>query len=250
MKKLSLLLCFIVATSVQAQNYLVVTEDVPPLQIYKKGTLTGGISAELVSAIFKQAKLSADMEVYPWPRAYNMALTQKDTFIFSIIKSPERQDKFLWIANLYTLNANITKLKSSTDIKIDAPEDINNYKLGVSRGDYGEGYLKSLGLKEGVNLDLTLKHGNLWRLLYSKRVDAIFTNQVTAKSEIEKAGLDPSKASIAYKIKGLDSDIYLAANKLTDPKVIKQLQLAFKEIKTNGVYQKIIDKWQKQILLN
>lgn len=234
----------------QSQSLLVVTEDVPPLQIYNNGKLTGGMAVELVQAIFKQTNLTADIQVYPWPRAYQMALTQKNTLIFSITKSPERGDDFIWIGKLYSLQSNITKLKSATNIKITSPENINNYKLGVSRGDYGESYLKSIGLREGSNLHITIKHRNLWKLLYSNRVDAIFTNQVTAKSEIKQAGLDVNKAVIEYEIEGLASDIYLAANKSTDKNIISELQLAFQKIKNNGIYQKITKKWQKEFSFN
>ena len=244
------LLLFLLTSFAHSQSISVVTENVPPLQIYKEGKLVGGMAVELVQAIFEQAKLTADIQVYPWPRAYHMALSQKDTLIFSIIKLPERKDDFIWIGKLYSLQANITKLKSATDIKITSPQDINRYKLGVSRGDYGESYLKSIGLREGVNLHLTINHSNLWNLLYSNRVDAIFTNQVTAKSEIKEAILDVNKAVIAYKIEGLTSDIYLAANKHTDIKIITQLQLAFQVIKNNGVYQKITTKWQQEFSFN
>ncbi len=71
------LLLLLVTNCVQSQSLTVVTEDVPPLQIYKDGKLTGGLAVELVQAIFAQANLSADSQVCPWPRAYHMALTQK-----------------------------------------------------------------------------------------------------------------------------------------------------------------------------
>ena len=248
--KYLLLLLYLIADFAQSQSILVVTEDAPPLQIYENGGLTGGMAVELVQAIFKQAKLTSDIQVYPWPRAYQIALTQKDSLIFSIAKSPERKDDFIWIGKLYSLQPNITKLKSATDIKITSPQNINNYEIAVSRGDYGESYLKSIGLREGGNLHLTIKHSNLWKLLYSNRVDAIFTNQVTAKSEIMEAGLDVNKAVIEYKIEGLASDIYLAANKHTDIVIITQLQVAFQEIKNNGIYQKITEKWQKKFSFN
>ena len=92
------LLIYLIAFFAQSQSILVVTEDAPPLQIYKNGELTGGMAVKLVQAIFKQAKLTSDIQVYPWPRAYHMALTQKDTLIFSIAKSPERKDDFISIS--------------------------------------------------------------------------------------------------------------------------------------------------------
>jgi len=208
------------------------------------------MAVELVQAIFKQAKLTFDIQVYPWPRAYHMALTQKDTLIFSIAKSLERKDDFIWISKLYSLKPNITKLKSSSDIKITSPQNITSYNIAVSRGDYGESYLKSIGFREGSNLHLTINHSNLWRLLYSNRVDAIFTNQVSAKSEIKEAGFDVNKAVIEYEIEDIASDVYLAANKYTDIVIITQLQVSFQEIKNNGVYQKITEKWQKKFSLD
>jgi len=63
------------------------------------------------------------------------------------------------------------------------------------------------------------------------------------KYEIEDSHLDPNQIKIVYQIPNIASDLYLAASKGTDEKIIKQLKEGLKEIKSNGQYLNILQKW-------
>lgn len=222
----------------------IVTEEVPVLQIVENGEVVGGITVEVVAEIFKQAKLPYKFKVLPWQRAYQQTLKEPNTFIMSMARNAEREDSFIWVAKISTLQANITTLKSRDDISITTPQDFLRYMISVSRGDFGETYLKSLGMKEGENLYLTPKYENLWKMLYSGRIDAVFTNDITAKPEIISAGLSPELTHITYIIKELKTDLYLAANKQTDPALLHKLETSYNELKASGKLDNIINGLQ------
>jgi len=247
---LFLITCFNVHASEKSYKITIVTEDVPPMQIVQEGKVVGGITVEIVSAIFKQANLSPEFLVLPWPRAYQQALTEANTFIFSMVRNSEREDSFIWLNKIFTLKANITALKSRNDISLTRTTDFFQYMIGVSRGDFGDVYMRSIGLKEGENLYLTIKHENMWKMLFSGRVDAVFTNNVTAKAEIISAGLVPELAHSIYSIEDVSSDLYLAANKQTDPQLIELLKKSYNEIKTSGELDEIIMKWRSRAKLS
>ncbi len=222
----------------------IVTEDVPPMQILNPDASLSGVNIEIVKAILNEAQLEASFEVLPWPRAFDQALNNKNTLILSMIRNPQREDKFIWLAKLIKLEPNITILKDRKDLVINTVADLINYKVAVSRGDYGENYLKSIGLLENRNLYLTVKHENMWKMLFRKRVDAVFTNNLTSKYEILSAGLSPSKVEDILDLNSISKELYLAANLNTDIQIVNALKKAAIKIKNNGTYQNIIDKWQ------
>lgn len=226
-----------------------VTEDVPPLQIVKNKQLINGVCLDIVKAIVAETEHTADYKLLPWPRAYKQATDIKNTFIFSIIKNKARENKFIWLGKLTSLHSNITTLKSRKDIIINSFDDIYDYNISVSRGDFGEHYLKKAGFKEGKNLYLAVKHTYMWKMLYKGRVDAVFTNDITAKSEIEDAGLNPNLAHSLFNLDNVSTDLYLAANLNSDPELIKDFKEAYQKIKQNGKLDEILADWLPKVLL-
>ena len=84
----------------------------------------------------------------------------------------------------------------------------------------------------------------LWHMLFSERTDLAFTNNILWRYEVADSNLDPSQIEIVYKIPDIASDLYIAASKGSDEKIIEQLKTALQEIKSNGQYQQILQKWQ------
>ncbi len=244
MMKVLLVLLLLLSFYSWSSEVNIVTEDVPPMQILNSDSSISGVNIEIVQAILKEANINASFEILPWPRAFAQALNHKNTLILSMIRNAQREQGFIWIAKLNQFEPNITILKDNKDIVINKVSDLKNYKIAVSRGDYGESYLKSIGLVENKNLYLTIKHNNMWKMLFSKRVDAVFTNNLTSKFEILSAGLSPAKVKEALVLKSIAKELYLAANLNTDIQLIKALKKAANKIKHDGTHQKIIAKWQ------
>ena len=63
------------------QTVRVVTESAFPLQYQEEGTIVGP-ATELLEALLKEAKVSYQIEMQPWARAYQSALTNKNTLIY------------------------------------------------------------------------------------------------------------------------------------------------------------------------
>ena len=123
---LSILIFLFVAGISHAQNITLVTENYPPFQIKESGKPPQGFAIELVEAMKKYAGINEKIEVYPWARAYNMALIKPNTFIFSLARTKEREDLFKWIGDYFMATTAIYALKSRTDIVITSLEDAKN----------------------------------------------------------------------------------------------------------------------------
>lgn len=228
---------------VASQKIQFVTEDLPPLQIERDNQPPTGALVELINLIIKEADIDAELAIYPWARSYELALKQPNTFIFSMLRSDEREDKFHWIGKLFTIKSYLATLKSNADIKVNNIEDAKNYFVGSIRHDLAESYLLNKGFISKKNLYVASKYPILWSMLFNKRTDLVFTNSVVWQHEIEKAGLDPKAIKFVHEISDFASDLYLAASKSTDKKLIKKVNDSFAAIKADGRYEQILTKW-------
>lgn len=74
----------------------VVTEHLPPFQI-DTPTKILGFATEIVSTALSSTPYTFKISIYPWARSYNMALNKKNTCIYSMARTPERENKFIWV---------------------------------------------------------------------------------------------------------------------------------------------------------
>ena len=242
-KVLLLIICLPILPSAAAISLHIVTEDLPPLHTVSKNKKLSGPMVDIVNEVLKEASFEANIETYPWTISYQLALSEANTLIFSMLRNKDREDKFHWIGKLYSLKSYFVALKSRTDIKISDIEDAKKYSVASIRHDLAESYLRKKGFIIDYNLYLSDMYPNLWSLLFKKRVDLAFTNSLIWRFEIEKTGLDPKQITLVYQVPDFASDLYLAASLKTDRKVIESLTKALDKIKQDGRYQSILDKW-------
>ncbi len=243
MKIFAFICIFLFACSSYAKPLRIVTEKLPPLQLVQNdGTITGAM-VDLVNLLLHKADIKSDIEVLPWARSYQMALERKNTLIFSMLRGEERENKFVWVGKLFSINSYLVALKSHKTFDIKSIDDAKKYSVGSIRKDLAESYLRKHGFVEDKNLYLSSDYTVLWQMLFSNRTDLAFTNNILWKYEIEDSHLDPKQIEIIYQIPDIASDLYLGARKGTDEEIINQLKKALEEIKSNGQYQQILQKW-------
>jgi len=243
MKQLLYLILITLSLNLHAINLTIVTEDLPPFQLDNKDKPASGAMIDVVKLLLKEAKLTANIQFYPWARSYKIALTQKNTLIFSILRDDSREKHFQWIGQIYTLNSYLVALKNRQDIHINNLTDAKKYLVGSIRDDLAENYLTTHGFTETKNLYLHSAYPALWKMFFNGRTDIAFTND-TWFYEVKKSGLDPSKINLLYKIPDITSKLYIAASLTTDKTIIDKLKKALKKIKHDGRYQKILKQWK------
>jgi len=243
-KLYALILLLFVSNNLSAQKITFVTEDLPPLQIEQQNQAPTGALVELVNLIIKEANLTAEINIYPWARSYELALNNPNIFIFSMLRSEERENKFHWIGKLFTIRSYLASLKSRTDIKISDINDAKHYSVGSIRHDLAESYLLQKGFVPKKNLYVSSKYPILWEMLYSGRTDLAFTNSVIWQHEITQAGLDASQIKLVYEVPDFASELYLAASLSTKPEILNKVKTGLESIKADGRYDRLMTKWQ------
>lgn len=232
------------ALPIHAKQLLVVTEDLPPLQVTQEDGKIGGAMVDIVTLLLEEAQIDYHLQMYPWARTYDIALKQDNALIFSILRSESREKDFHWIGQIYTLKSYLVGLKDNSKIKINNLDDAKQYAVGTIRDDLAETYLKEKGFAEDKNLYISSKYTRLWQMLYNGRTTLAFTNSTVWPHEIKTAGLDPSKIAIHYEIPDISTKLYIAANKNLDEQTVSKLKHALTRIKSDGRHQAILDKWK------
>ncbi|GHF98948.1 substrate-binding periplasmic protein [Thalassotalea marina] len=246
MKVKQLLMCSLllfVTLASNAQHITFVTEDLPPLQINTPGSEPTGAMIELINLIIDDLQLDASIVILPWARAYNIAQNTENTFIFSMLRSKDREQLFQWVGHVYTIQAYLAAL-SNKNISIASIEDAKKFKIGVTRDALAETYLKKLGFINNKNMYASPTYSALWHNLLNGHTDMTFTNHIIWAPQVEKAGINPSEIALVLKVKDFDSQMYLAASNTTDPSLVNKVKISLEKIKADGRYDKILEKWQ------
>ena len=213
----------------------VVTELSPPNQTLINNQVSGE-STELVKAIFAKANINPNIELYPWARAYNMALKRPNIFIYSMAKTPEREKHFHWIGEVATYQMGFVKLSSRTDINITSNEQAKDYKIAVQRNDLAAQRLTDRGYTVVYTSDINKSY----QLLMSGKVDLIIDDKNYLTAMADQLAQDESRFTFVHAIDFLSINGYLAANKHTNPRYIMALKAAFNEVSKTQRYKEIM----------
>ncbi len=189
--------CFFVQTA-SAENSIiqVVTEEWKPYSYEEDGEIRGS-STKVVKEIMDRSGLEYQINVFPWARAYMMAVRNKNTLIYPIVRTPERDSKFIWVAPVAMTDMSyFYKLSTRKDIVINSLEDAKQYNIGTSRGGFLHQFLAkhnfpTITPTNHIKLSLKQLIGSRVDLVLSESQSIAFDMQEIAQpiDQIEKAFL-------------------------------------------------------------
>ncbi|OQX02274.1 MAG: hypothetical protein BWK80_58225 [Desulfobacteraceae bacterium IS3] len=234
----------IAAWSYGEEAITVVTEEYPPYN-YTEGGKVKGVSTEVVEAVLKLTGIKAEIEVYPWPRTYHLALNNKNTLIYSITRMPQREELFKWVGRIAPAENYLFALKERTDIQISTLEDAKKYKIATVQNDVCELYLLSKGFEKRKNVRSDSTYPVNMEKLLGKLIDMWAIGELPAYSLLRGKGLDPSqtvrKVFLLEEISG--EGLYMAFSKSTSDEIVEKFKTALEKIKKDGTYGAILKKY-------
>ncbi|MCF6437729.1 transporter substrate-binding domain-containing protein [Pseudoalteromonas sp. MMG022] len=213
----------------------VVTELSPPNQTYDNGVV-GGTSTELVKQIVSKASLDADYHLYPWARAFKVASERKNTLIYSMAKTPLREQNFHWIGPVARFELGFVTNSYRQDVKIEALEDAKKYRLAVQRGDIAAEKLEQFGFDYVLTADIERSY----QLLVTNKVDLVLDDPRYIQPMTDALNLPKDHFRFVFSVPNLSVSGYLAANIDTSDEVINKLRLAFEDVKRTELYKLVL----------
>lgn len=215
------------------------TEEFWPYNFEDMGEARG-MSTEVVNAMLEHAGLEAQIEFYPWPRAYQYAQQKPDTLIYSIARIPEREALFYWIGTIAPYQTSLYKLRSRTDLDIESLADARTYRVGVSQQDVIYTYLKGKGFE---NLEVARADKIALNMLAFGRTDLVALDEAGLVSYAQAAQIEIEDIERVLRVDDLSGELYIAAHPNSDVKLVQKLKASLDALKQNGVYDAIRSRW-------
>jgi polar amino acid transport system substrate-binding protein len=215
----------------------ILTEDLPPLNYINDGTLVGP-SVEIVKEIQRRIGSKEKLQVYPWARAYQIALEEKNVMLFSVSHTPEREKKFKWIGPLAT-KRDILVAKKGSKLAINSLEDAKRVRrIGVLRDDTKEEFLEIHGFN---NLEPVSDERKNARKLMLGRIDLWVFKKPGLKIVCDLAGIDVNAVEEVFHLRETSVDIAFSLN--TPDAIVEKWRSTFADMLADGTVASIRRKW-------
>lgn len=219
----------------------ILTENLPPLNYVDDDVLVGP-SVEIVKEIQRRVGAHEPIKVYPWARAYKMALEDENVVLFGMTYTKVRHDKFKWVGPLAT-KRDILVARKDSGIIINNLEDAKKVKrIGTLRDDTRGRLLKRLGF---TNLEPVSDEQKNAKKLVLGRID-LWTYKIPGlRTVCDLAGVDYNELEEVYHLREID--LMIAFSKKTSDAIVEQWRNAFNEMEKDGTITQIRKKWNMRL---
>jgi len=223
------------AAAASAQTITAVTETTP--YTYVANGRVVGSATQVVEQTLQRAGLTAyQVHVYPWARAYELALKEPNVLIFLIARTPARERQFHWAGEIMRIQYHLYRLKSSP-LDVKDLESAKAYSIGVMRDDVRQQYLRSKGFERLVVSAQSLD--NFQKLLRGQ-VDLVPLTTDDAASLCQQTGFDCAGLVRVLTLDEASTGLYMAYSLSTPAPVVQRTQEAFGQLKAEGQVQRLM----------
>lgn len=229
------------------KNLNFVTEEFPPFNYIENGTASG-LMVDMITSISRKAGYElprASITFLPWSDAYQTALKDPGTVIFSIAKTPEREELFSWVGPV--ISSDIALYSSrSRNITIDTPDELTNYTIGAVIDDVALDYLVDAGVQKDAVVTGKDPH-TLLTYLDDGTIDLFAYGDIAAEYHIRNITGKSGFYKIVTRIGTYP--VYIGFNRGTSPDVVNAFRMAFEELNKTPVdgelseTEKILSSW-------
>ena len=233
----------VICAAVQAAELEIVTgDDYPPYSYVDNSGELKGIGVEFAKVLLPLVGIEPEIHVEPWPKAYIKLLKKPNVLYFSMLRSKVRQNKFEWIGDIENESVYFYQKRNRKNIALETVAGAKQYRVGGVKLWDNTAWLGQQGV---AVLELEESWLGL-KLMALGNLDLMAFTELHIAYESARYGLDPSQFMKVMKIRQVP--LSFAMSKGSDPVLLKKLRKAFKTIRSNGIYQRIYDKYVFQDL--
>lgn len=204
-----------------SKEFHLYTEQMPPYNLMQNGEVKG-VATLFLKQVMQEYGTFIDtkkIRLLTWSRAYEEALKDEQSILYSVAKTPQREELFQWVGPIDTMQIGLIAKKSRA-IKIDSPKDLNNYKIGTMPRTATEDILKELGVMD-ENLDRFSHIESQLKKLEANRVDMVAFSYQAMEYLLHKLGFNQEEYELVYTLKKVD--LYYAFHKKSNEQMIERL---------------------------
>lgn len=223
------LLCLLLGSrpglATETRSLRLLTEEYPPFNQTLANGQVGGLATDIVRELFHRAGLGYSIEVQPWIRAFNTAVLENNTCLYSTTRTDNREHQFKWVGplleNPWVLYAGPMSPKAGLEL-----ESVRRYKIGGYNGDATAQFL----IARGFNVELTPYDALNARKLAKGRIDFWATGKYLGSGIVRQEKLNGLKPVLVFNV----AFMYLACNPGVPNAVIYHLNEVLQGMQQDG----------------
>ncbi|CUA82635.1 amino acid ABC transporter substrate-binding protein, PAAT family (TC 3.A.1.3.-) [Gulbenkiania indica] len=237
--------CSLIAGHVGAAPPLwAVTEDRPPDNYRDPSGRPAGAHVETLRLALARSGLTADILLFPWARSYTLAQTRPNTLIFRLARLPERERRFIWVAELKRQQAYFYRAPFPMPFQPRTLAAIRDCcRVCVVNQDATETVLRRHGFRNGQQLVSVNSVHDCLRLVGDGSVNFFVTSP--ALLDTEAAHTLHGRLHFEQVLPlGEPNRLYLAAHPQTDPVIVEKLRATLETMQMSGEIERIRQRYQ------
>lgn len=227
------------ATPVKSTYTIASDSSFAPFVFQDSNNKYTGIDMDLIKAIAKDQGFTIEITNPGFDAALNAVQSgQADGMIAGMSVTDARKETFDFSEPYYTANAILAVKESST---IASYKDLKGKTIGVKNGTASQTFLTKNQSKYDYKIKTFADASSMYDSLNSGSVDAVMDDEPVVKYSISQG------QKLKTPIKGTPiGDTAFAVKKGSNPELIQMFNNGLANIKKNGQYQKILDKYLKK----
>ena len=236
-KTIAIVLAIVACSALShAESIHIVTEILPPWQTQHDNKI-GGIATQVVKATLKEVGVDYDIKVYPWVRAYNLALQKENVLIYSIVRTQAREPLFKWVGVIGSIREHFYRHAARHDIQLQELNDARNYAVVAPRQDFRHQFLK----KHNFKFYLVNNQAQALKMLVAGRGDLVLDDEITLSYELKQLNLNPDILQKVLFIPELSTDFEMAFSFKTRDALVEKFKQGLAAVKQKGIYSSIMN---------
>ncbi len=196
-----------------------------------------GYVTDLVREVMATAGIDYEIEMVPWIRAVQALESTENVMVYSMARTPEREDKYHWIGKtlplefyLYGMKERLMDLPKTLETAIDS-------RIGVVREDVVGLYLES---KQFTGLVYVRRPSLYLNMLERNRIDLFPFTPLEIGLFARINGYNENDLIGIIKLDELSTDQYMVVGKNTDQAVQQRLMSAYQQVVDSGKYEELL----------
>jgi polar amino acid transport system substrate-binding protein len=213
-------------TPAQPAKLRVLTEEYPPFNYTDATGNLVGSSTEAVKGIISKLGENITIEVLPWSQSYEIVLAEPDVALYSMARTSERENLFMWVGPIGSYE-NWLYAKKGSNVRVSNIDEAKTVKcIAVVKDEAGQQNLAQQGCINFAYVDSTA--GGLKKLVAGE-VDLWLGTGADVELVAKQAGVDPDEIEAVVFVHKVD--LYIAFNKNTAYATVLAWQNALDSLK-------------------
>lgn len=221
------------SSTLQTPGLQIIGAARPPFISEGEGGTGTGPAAELVQELARATGMAPVVRILPFQRAV-MALDQGGTLYPALLRTPQRESRYIWIGEVFTDRAAFHTRRGTPVINtLDAARQLG--RINVMRGSELQSMLQSFSVPD---IEPSNSEVDIARLLNAGRIDGWFGPRAVARATWAGLGFDPADLQSGETFATLP--FWITASLDTPGETVARLRTAYRAMVQDGRYRRIV----------